>query len=212
MEALDEDDYYDVLGVALDATSDEIKLAYRRRARVLHPDHNKASDAHDSFVKLQLAYECLIDPDSRAHYDRTGSAPELRNVEPKAREYIMREFLNLARSQKFTQNKYITIIRDMTFRIIEAGQRALEDTRSVLQQLDRAMPIATRAGEDNMFALLIENERKHLNEQAETIVHDLEMYAYAIRILDRYEDQLPPPQLTAPGVIRYRSVFWSNGA
>ncbi len=64
--------YYDILGVSQDAGKDEIKSAFRRKARDLHPDVNKADDAEEKFKELGKAYETLMDDNKRATYDRYG--------------------------------------------------------------------------------------------------------------------------------------------
>jgi curved DNA-binding protein len=66
-------DYYDVMGVARDATADDIKRAYRRLARKYHPDVSKEPDAEARFKELGEAYEVLKDPEKRAAYDQLGS-------------------------------------------------------------------------------------------------------------------------------------------
>jgi len=66
------DDYYGLLEVRRDATADEIKKAYRRLARQLHPDTNPDPGASERFKEIARAYEVLSDPDKRARYDRFG--------------------------------------------------------------------------------------------------------------------------------------------
>ncbi len=62
-------DYYKELGVSADASSDDIKKAYRRLARKYHPDVSKETGAEDRFKSINEAYEALRDPNRRSAYD-----------------------------------------------------------------------------------------------------------------------------------------------
>jgi len=82
-------DYYAVLGLGRDATTEEVKAVYRQLARTFHPDANveatKAEDfaAAEHFKKITEAYTVLSDPEKRALYDRYGES--WREAEKKGR-------------------------------------------------------------------------------------------------------------------------------
>src|SRR5512147_1500749 len=66
-------DYYEILGVGREASSDEMKAAFRKLARQYHPDVNKEAGAEEKFKQINEAYAVLSDPEKRAAYDRYGA-------------------------------------------------------------------------------------------------------------------------------------------
>ena len=86
MAALDEENLYKILGVRSSATQSEIQAAYKKKARELHPDVNKAPDAEDQFKQLAAAYAILKDEKQRARYDKygiSGSSSSARREPPR---------------------------------------------------------------------------------------------------------------------------------
>jgi len=70
---MSEQDLYEILGVPRDASPALIKKVFRSKARHCHPD---AGGDPAEFLRLKQAYDVLIDPDDRRHYDETGETPE----------------------------------------------------------------------------------------------------------------------------------------
>lgn len=73
MASMNDKDYYAILGVEKDASTEEIRKAFQTKARKLHPDVNKAPDAEERFKEVSEAYAVLSDPDKRKRYDAMRS-------------------------------------------------------------------------------------------------------------------------------------------
>lgn len=63
------ENYYDILGISYTATQEEIKNAYRNKAKQYHPDTNQSSNAEDMMKIINIAYEVLSDLSKRKEYD-----------------------------------------------------------------------------------------------------------------------------------------------
>lgn len=77
-------DYYSVLGIGRDASQDQIKKAFRRLARELHPDVNPDPKTQERFKEINAAYEVLSDPQKKQVYD-LGGDPSRRRAAARAR-------------------------------------------------------------------------------------------------------------------------------
>ncbi|MBS3938989.1 MAG: J domain-containing protein [Peptococcaceae bacterium] len=84
--------YYQTLGVPHTESSEGIRVAFRKKAKLFHPDVCKLPDAHQRFIEVAEAYEILREPTSRAKYDvllketRSGASTDFSVHQKKARE------------------------------------------------------------------------------------------------------------------------------
>ena len=106
----DKIDYYELLGVKRDATSEEIKKAYRKQAKKWHPDINKDKDAPNISKKLNEAKEILLDESKRQKYDAYLQETEKNKYNPKykeTKEYSeTKETNNHETSSSYTEETY----------------------------------------------------------------------------------------------------------
>ncbi len=85
--------HYDTLGVKPEASPDEIKKAFRAKAKKCHPDHHPGDAEKESeFKSLSIAYGVLSDPDARRHYDENGEAPPINDLLSEAYGLIIQGF------------------------------------------------------------------------------------------------------------------------
>lgn len=116
--------YYDILGIGHQAKPDEVKRAYRTRAKSYHPDLNPAPGAAEQFMKATEAYEILSDPQKRAAYDLRLKAPQQTTPaqdRAQQREAAYRQWVNEAqrRAQGYARMNYEQFHRSK-FEVAEA--------------------------------------------------------------------------------------------
>ena len=83
-------DYYKILGISINASNEEIKKAYRRKAKKVHPDVNKTAKAHELFTMINEAYQVLTDSHKKSIYDLKYKYKE----EPNYKQYNQQKTRN----------------------------------------------------------------------------------------------------------------------
>jgi len=147
------DDPYEVLGVARDASQDEVKAAYRRLALKWHPDRNPDSQAaaEVEFKRVSKAYAVLSDPEQRALFDRFGAAAEGMTGGPGG-----------GPSRPFTEEEAAAMFKQMF------GDKSLQQ---IIQEFEQALAqqegeMAAREGELRQQSARLHAEARALEAQA----------------------------------------------
>jgi DnaJ-class molecular chaperone len=166
---------YDTLGVASDASAEEIKAAYRTNAQQLHPDKGGSVE---QFHAIQKAYEVLRDPERRANYDNNGSTEELQNIDQDANSMLASMLLQSVDRLDITYSNVVGEIANQFDMLIQQINAAIALSE---EQIKKRQNVITRSqrksdGENILAAMLngniraLEEQKTALNQQLNTVL------------------------------------------
>ncbi len=184
-------DPYKELGIDRDATPDEIRRAYRNRARSTHPDHGGDSSA---FHHVRQAYLLLSDKDARARYDETGYAGQQEST---SRQYRMEQAALSTVGSALLAAIDSDAVPDRD--ILEAASSDLEQQvngisgnlrilKQLLKRYKKLRKAITYNGEGiNIAQLVLQVRIAEVAKEIERYELDLEVYELALEKLEEYE-------------------------
>jgi curved DNA-binding protein CbpA len=185
-------DYYEVLGVARNATDTEIKRNYRQKAAGAHPD--KKSGSHEEMAEITEAYRVLSDPVLRKRYDETGSIDdpeEILNV--KIREMVVAAF-NEALAQEAPH--VLMFARQFVGQIKKTLLKAQAKLPRVKLRMEEMRSKITTTDEHNLFQMTVDQQLRHADDAVKRIEFDLEVCNGAEAVLAKYTSDEEIPTLT----------------
>ena len=116
--------YLSIIGVTANSSADEIKKAYREKAKIFHPDRNKNANAHEQFILLNEAYEYLIDLKSgkqnkkqTSEYDAAWQQQQREQAKARAREFARMRYEEFIASDYYKSLSSITTVTDYLYAI-----------------------------------------------------------------------------------------------
>jgi len=187
-------DLYEQLGVPRDATPQELKKAYRRKAMRAHPDRHGGSEEH--FHRLRLAYTVLNDPAKRQKYDRDGTTEEVLSSELQTLAHML---IGLADVIKDGQEEMVDIITALRMKVTEG----ITNHENMMKQLEgkakKFRKLASRIkhrgeGDKNMFAIMLENSASRAEENVGKAKEQIEFGRRMMKMLEDYESPIDVAQ------------------
>jgi DnaJ-class molecular chaperone len=191
--------HYETLGIKSDASPQEVKRAYREKAKRSHPDKGGKQSDFEPIVK---AYEVLKDPARRLLYDATGQ-DQRPPVETAAQQLLMGLF-----NQALSLEDEIPIIRTVREQLKQGKANipiAIKELNARKKKLEAKRKKITSQGAQNLVHMIIDGELKNIAGRIANYENDLEIGKAALKALDSYtEDWEPPKQITySPTVFKF---------
>lgn len=193
---------YKILDVEEAASAEDIKRAYREKAKEAHPD---AGGTNGDFQKLSAAYTLLSDPKARERYDRTGSTAPKPNVREQAKTKLASLMIQtIERHAKMATDESSPICWDLKGEILAAlhgerdGNKAkLDNVRKSLKYV-RRIEAKLKRGDGFLNAVLLE-QAKGMEGLIESIQTELSIIKKAMGIIERYKFE---PDKEGPAISR----------
>lgn len=191
--------HYERLGVDPDATADDVKRAYRSKARENHPDKGGSAEA---FAPIAAAYETLSNPQRRLLYDATGQ--DRRTPIEKDVEQILLTLFNEA----LTQADDIEIVAFVRERVKIGTQRLQEEKKKYKarrKKLEVKRGKVTSKSSVNLVHTIIDAEIKNIDAALLQMDHQEEVQKAIMVEIEQYSEKVDPWKPRPSGVYVYSS-------
>jgi DnaJ-class molecular chaperone len=185
---------YDILGIAIDASVNEIKKAFRNKSKSAHPDKGGSEEAQS---EINGAYMILSDPKAKEHFDRTGAEKEASDISKDLMSLVgsvINQVVNSREGHKFMDIP--EICRGVCQKAIETGYREIEASEKNIQKY-KDMHSRFEENGNNPFRLVLEDMMRseeqsiarndEMNKTNESVLELLDDYTYR-------QDDKPEPE------------------
>lgn len=171
--------HYDTLNVPADASTDDIKQAFRRKASAAHPDKGGSDE---TMARLNKAYAVLSSPERRAQYDETGDDREPAPLADKAAQYLT----SLFSDQLERDGDIIQAVRTELSAAGQGAQAEIERLGKKVAKLSRRRSkISVKSGE-NLIHMLIDSQAASASREIAQFKELLEVIACTRALLEPY--------------------------
>ena len=178
-------DLYTELELTRDATPDEIKTAFRRRAQATHPD--KEGGSEEAFKAVKHAYEVLSDPAWRKSYDDTGSTAAVVSVEEEAEKMLANLFGQLLDFQE--PGNPLVSLKVEVGTVLKRESGAAKDAVKSAEKYAKLLGKFNRKsqGKPNLFQSVLTTRKRQAELESEAHQRNMAVCKCILALLDDYE-------------------------
>lgn len=177
------DNLYEILGVDKNATEEEIKAAYRAKAKKNHTD---VGGDNDKMVAITKAYGVLKDPKKKEHYDNTGQE-ELDGFDKRFRAFIQEIFIKIIETDNVDVNHMdlIDLFKQNLDGMLSNGQNLLNKTERNLKKMRSTLDRIV-SEEDGAIFEVVNGNIQRLEKEVNLIELDIEFVEDCLEVLNSY--------------------------
>jgi DnaJ-class molecular chaperone len=183
-------EYYDILGVQPDASQEDIKKAFRAKAKECHPDHHPGDAAKErAFKLLSIAYGVLCDTDKRKHYDETGSGPAI-DIMGEVYGLIVQTFQKIVQAggDDVLYSDPLKRMKDLFTESKGQAEGHIQKMTACNERNDKLIKKITHrdVGKGSFLHMALEQEKRQNASNMEKARHAIEIMDRACEVLDEF--------------------------
>lgn len=176
--------HYKTLDIEENATPQEVKKAYKKKASKAHPD---AGGNDNEMAEINVAYSVLSKPDRRKRYDETGDDKPDIGIEEKAKQILLKEFSDYFNSLK--NENVIVCARESIKEKIEDLKRGLNKGKNALKYMQSNLDKVKIKEGVNLAKMILENNIKNIEQEIIEVNDKINTFDMALIELDKYESE-----------------------
>lgn len=191
---------YDILGVKKNASADDIKKAYKGKARESHPDNKETGD-NEKMQELVRAYEVLGNGARRSRYDSTGQE-DVTPFDVKLTALVQEMFIVIMEKNNLKSLQTADIIKVFKDMVQMRLTNILEAEKDHLKKLEKYKLVIERLESADAIVKVMKANIDEMELRKELIKEDIKFHTEAIEVLGDYRyrfDEPPPPEPVSEG-------------
>lgn len=180
--------HYETLGVPLSANASDLKKAYRKKARQIHPDHAGAQTT-GQFQELQRAYSILKDPNKRAQYDQFGdSADTPHTMREQAETHVAQFIVECITRHDPETTDVLGKVRENIQRQLQGFKQAVEAVNNEIAKFKTASKrLRRKDGQQGLVVRMLEEVAEKREKQIKESQFEIAKGKEMLLVLDEYE-------------------------
>ena len=198
-------DHYSTLGVGKNASQAEIDKAYRRQSAKHHPD--RGGDPA-TMTLVNVANDCLSDPERREQYDHTGES----KLKPPFEREVESSLLQLLSNALDKNGNMVNFCHAAIAASMDGMDAEVRQITMKIAQLVKRRPTVETTDEVNLVHNIIDERIAGLNRRLESIAYAREIVAATKSRLDAYHSNESNPQLQQPQQASQRFTAWGSAS
>lgn len=184
---------YDTLGVDMSASSDEIKAAYRSKAKETHPDKNGGNK--DKMVALSHAYSVLGNESKRKRYDETGEDKEI-GFDVKFGQLCQDVFIKMIeREEDVDGTDFIEGFLGVLDNIISENKKQLGLTKRKVVKMERVIGRLSVKQGDNKIGTIVKHNLHNFKMEVKMIEENIDFFVKAQEVIGHHEYRFEEPEI-----------------